>query len=193
MTDTLSSMELATNSVVPCRYSADGSRPTLMVPTWAPLVRSTMDTVPVATPPVTGFDTMSVPSDRLVESPAVAGRPPSLDTYALSPTSTTWRGALPTGISEVSVLVAVSMTPSVLLPFSATYSLPPSGDSATPPGSPSPCGPTSLMTTGAETLPSSPTVQRTMSEPCWDHSVLPSGEYSGGAGEGVASPQHLSA
>src|SRR5947209_15298458 len=54
--------------------------------------------------------------------------------------STTWRGALPTRIWAVSRLVAVSMTPRVLAPLSATYSLDPSGESAMPEGRKAPVG-----------------------------------------------------
>ena len=104
------------------------------------MVRSTTDTVPVIAPPVLRLATIGVPSDRLVKSPGWAGRPPSLETYATVPpsASTTWRGALPTGIFCSRVSVAVSMTPSALAPFSATYSLEPSGDSAIPEGSSEP-------------------------------------------------------
>ena len=120
MIDTLSSLEFATNSVEPARYSTVGSRPTLIVVDsfWA--ARSTTDTVPVVAAPVLGSDTIFVPKESLVVSEAVAGRPPSLATNASLPAITTPRGALPTGICVVSVLVAVSMMPSVFLPFSAT-------------------------------------------------------------------------
>ena len=66
----------------------------------------------------------------------VAGRPPSLATNASSPATTTPRGALPTGICLVSVLVAVSITPSMFLPLSATYSCDPSAENAMPEGRP---------------------------------------------------------
>ena len=52
--------------------------------------------------------------------------------------STTWRGAFPTGISSGTVSLAVSITPSLLAPLSATYSFDPSGESAIPDGSSAP-------------------------------------------------------
>jgi hypothetical protein len=102
------------------RYSAVGSRPTLSSLTSWPVVRSTSDTRPVVAPPVTLLDTMAVPSEELVKSPGLAGRPPSSETKAWFPTRTTWRGALPTPMLWMSWLVPVSMTPSALTPLSAT-------------------------------------------------------------------------
>jgi len=82
MIDTLSSLELATNRALSCRYKAVGWRPTGIVPTCAPLARPTTDTVPVFAAPVDLSETIGVPSERLVNSPPVAGRPPSLETKA---------------------------------------------------------------------------------------------------------------
>src|SRR6266567_8467569 len=82
----------------------------------------------------------------------------------------------------------VSITPSVLLPFSATYSLLPSAESAIPAGSASPFGPESGIVTGLETVPSALTANRIRSADCGNHSVLPSGEYSGPSGPTEPSP-----
>ena len=121
MSDIESSLELATNSVPSAaRYSAVGSRPTLICLTGLPVVRSTSVTVPVIAPPVDLLATMFVPEELLVKSSGVALRPPSLETKAWLPASTTWRGALPTGICWISAFVAVSMTPSLFVLLRAT-------------------------------------------------------------------------
>ena len=121
ISEMLSLFELATISVPSgARYSADGSRPTRIDLTWWPVARLTSDTVPVEAAPVTLLATMFVPAELLVYSPGLAGRPPSLETNASLPASTTWRGALPTLITLVSWLVAVLMTPSSFTTLRAT-------------------------------------------------------------------------
>ena len=120
MTDTVSLLGLVTKSALPFSVSESGERPTLIVSATASVERLTTDTVPVVAAPVDRSETIAVPSERLVVSPEVATRPPWFDTNALLPAITTSRGALPTGISLVSALVAVSITPSVLLPLIAT-------------------------------------------------------------------------
>src|SRR5450755_2245194 len=154
------------------------------------------ETVPVIPPPVERLATIGVPSDRLVNSPGVAGRPPSLETNAWLPSITTWRGAFPTGICLISVLVEVSITPSVLAPLSATYSLLPSAESAIPDGSQAlsgpvavgPAEPTSGIVTGEDTVPSGFTAKRIRSVVWGNHRVFPSAEYSGPSAATVSSP-----
>ncbi len=172
MIETLSLLEFATNSVPPLRYSTVGSRPTLSVVVSAWLTRSTTDTVPVVAAPVLGSETIGVPKESLVVSPGFAGRPPSLATNASWPAITTPRGALPTGICLVSVLVAVSMTPSVFLPLSATYSCVPSAENAMPEGRPL----LSAIVAVFVTVPSAATAKRIRSSDCGTHRDVPSGE-----------------
>ena len=121
ITENESSLEFATSRTpFGPRYSAVGCRPTLISRVSLPVDRFTCETAPVDAAPVVLFDTTAVPSDSFVKSPGLAGRPPSSDTYAVEPTSTTCRGALPTWITWVSALVLVLMTPSSLTPLSAT-------------------------------------------------------------------------
>ena len=101
---------------------------------WVPEVKSTTDTVPVLAAPVLALATMGVLNEEFVKSELLAGRPPSLLTYAVEPEMTTCRGALPTGIWLIRVLLAVSTTPSALAPFRATYNLDPSPFKAMPDG-----------------------------------------------------------
>ena len=201
ISEMLSLLELATMSVPSlARYSADGSRPTLICLVCWPVTRLTSDTVPVEAAPVTLLATMFVPAELLVYSPSFAGRPPSLETNALVPDSTTWRGALPTLMTLTSWLVAVSMTPSLLTTLSATYSLVPSELSAMPEG---PSGTvvspvvrftivvSSGMTTGVPTVPFAFTGKWTRSEVCGNHSDFPSADHSGPSAATVPSPMTL--
>ena len=202
ISETESSLELATISVPSeARYSAVGSRPTLISLASLPLVRLTSDTVPVVAAPVDLLATMAVPSDWLVKSPGLAGRPPSLETNASLPTSTTCRGALPTWTYWVNWLVAVSITPSSLTPLRATYSLLPSGLSAIPEGRSGVVvvvvfrlvtAVTVGMVTGLDTVPFVATLNLIMSAVCGNQSVLPSADHSGPSAATVPSPRTLS-
>src|SRR5262249_38686641 len=98
MTDTVSLLVLATNTEPPSTVSDAGCGPTLIVPVTVSVSRLTTETVPVADAPVTGLETIGVPSELFVVSPGTAFRPPRLDTNASLPTMATSCGALPTGI-----------------------------------------------------------------------------------------------
>ena len=80
--------------------------------------RSITLTVPVV---VIAFrlETTWVPYELIVVSPGLAGRPPSLLTYSLSPTSTMSRGALPVAHVCLIAPVAVSIATTLFWPFTA--------------------------------------------------------------------------
>src|SRR5215470_2085115 len=111
-----------------------GSMPTLIVLVTALVLAFTTETVPLTGTAVDGSVTIGVPSELSVVSPALAGRPPRLETNSWLPTTAMACGALPTGIEVVSVPVEVLITPSLLVPFSAAYSVEPSADTASPYG-----------------------------------------------------------
>src|SRR6476661_6738453 len=96
MTDTLLVAVFVTNRAPFLAYSAVGCRPTSMLLAAADgFARSITLTVPVVVAAVTWEATTWVPYELIVGSPGSAGRPPSLLTYSLLPTTTMSRGALP--------------------------------------------------------------------------------------------------
>src|SRR5213592_2452222 len=97
MTDTLLVAVFVTNTAPFLAYSAVGCRPTSTPATGAAgFPRSMTLTVPVVVAAVTWEATTWVPYELIVWSHGLAGRPPSLLTYSLLPTTTRSRGALPT-------------------------------------------------------------------------------------------------
>src|SRR5579872_5926176 len=97
-----------------------GCRPTSMVLMTWPVASSTTETVPLVADASTASTTMGVPLDRFVKSAELAGRPPSLLTYANRPLTRTWLGALPTSTCDLSLPLFRSRMPSVLLALIAT-------------------------------------------------------------------------
>ena len=68
-------------------------------------------------------------------SPGFAGRPPSLLTYSLLPTTTMSRGALPTAQLCLMVPVAASIATTRFWPLTAEYTVEPSAENTASPTS----------------------------------------------------------
>src|SRR5436190_19575895 len=123
--------------------------------------RSITLTVPVVVAAVTWEATTWVPYELIVGSPGLAGRPPSLLTYSLLPTTTRSRGALPTSQLCLTVPAAASIATTRFCPLTAEYTVEPSDENTASPTSAC-LGPSAATgtNTGAVTLPSGFTVNR---------------------------------